>query len=108
MNFLFFLLRASRVLIFLVVFTGMISGATNAGFIAIVNSALHNVDTSTTVLVWSFVGLGLAKLVSSAISRILVVRFAHQSVASLAILECISGDSGLHHHLGANLPFVVR
>ena len=81
MSFLFFLLRASRVLIFLVILTGLISGATNAGFVAIVNTALHDVDTSTTVFVWGFVGLGLVKLVSGAVSRILLVRFAHQSVS---------------------------
>jgi len=83
MSFLFYLLRVPRVTIFLAVFMGLLSGATNAGFIALINMALHDFENATATLIWGFVGLGFVKLVTSAISRMLLTRFAQQTISDL-------------------------
>ena len=83
MNLLWVLLRASWGTIVLVAAAGLLSGACNAGLIALINHVLHQVEAVSTGLMRGFVGLGLAKLLSSALSRILLTRLAQQVIAGL-------------------------
>lgn len=83
MNLLFLLLRTSPGMVVLAAFAGLLSGACSAGFIALINTALNKAETWTPTLVWSFVGLGLAKLVTNIVSQILLTRFSQQTIAAL-------------------------
>ena len=85
LNFLGFLLRTTRGMIVLVVLAGLLSGACNAGLLALINTALHTAGASSTPLIWRFAGLGLVKLVTSALSRVLLARFSHRTVADLRL-----------------------
>jgi putative ATP-binding cassette transporter len=85
LNFLGFLLRATRGMIVLVVCAGLLSGACNAGLLALINTALHAAGMSSTAFIWGFAALGLVKLVTSALSRVLLARFSHRTIADLRL-----------------------
>ena len=85
LEFLGFLLRTTRGMIVLVVLAGLLSGACNAGLLALINTALHTAGALSTPLIWRFAGLGLVKLVTSALSRVLLARFSHRTVADLRL-----------------------
>ena len=61
----------------------LISGACNAGLIAAVNKALHQVGPSTKLLIAAFVALGLGRLVTSLASQMMSVRFSQKAVAGM-------------------------
>ncbi len=83
MTLLRFLLRTSRGILLVTALIAALSGACNAGLIALVNAALNHPGGSTARLVWSFAGLGLCKLVTNFLSQASLVRFAQGTVASL-------------------------
>jgi putative ATP-binding cassette transporter len=72
-------------MIVLVVLAGLLSGACNAGLLALINTALHSAGVSLTPFIWRFAGLGLVKLVTSALSRVLLARFSHRTIADLRL-----------------------
>jgi putative ATP-binding cassette transporter len=72
-------------MIVLVVFAGLLSGACNAGLLALINTALHSAGASSTPFIWYFAGLGLVKLVTSALSRVLLARCSHRTIADLRL-----------------------
>lgn len=63
--------------------TALMSGACNAGLIALVNAALNKSTTSTAILVVGFAGLGLGKIASGFLSQIMLARFAQGTIATL-------------------------
>ena len=83
MTLLRFLLRASRGLILLTALTALLSGACNAGLIALVNAVLNRPGASTALLVWSFVGLGICKLTTNFISQVTLTKFSQDIIANL-------------------------
>ena len=85
LNFLGFLLRMTQGMIVLVVLAGLLSGACNAGLLALINTALHTAGASSPPFIWRFAGLGLIKLVTSALSRVLLARFSHRTIADLRL-----------------------
>src|SRR6266404_1488517 len=83
MTLLRFLLRASRGLILLTALTALLSGACNAGLIALVNAVLNRPGASTALLVWSFVGLGICKLATNFISQVTLTKSSQDIIANL-------------------------
>jgi putative ATP-binding cassette transporter len=63
--------------------TALVSGACNAGLIALVNTALNRPAARTALLVAGFVALGLGKIVSGFFSQLMLTRFAQATIANL-------------------------
>ena len=61
----------------------LLSGACNAGLIAMVNIALNHQGQTTAVVVGAFVALGLGRLLTSFYSQIVAVRFSQGAIANL-------------------------
>lgn len=60
-----------------------LSGACNAGLIAMVNIALNHQGRTTAVIIGAFVALGLGRLLTSYYSQIVAVRFSQGVIANL-------------------------
>ena len=78
-----FFLRTSWVTVVLAAALGLLSGACNAGILALVNTALNHPGTMTALVVWGFVVLGLARVASAAISQYMLSVFAQKAMADL-------------------------
>jgi putative ATP-binding cassette transporter len=61
----------------------LLSGACNAGLIALVNVALTETGPASRRLVWAFVALGLGKVVSLFLSQAVLAGFSQRAVAEL-------------------------
>lgn len=77
------LLRASGAITVLTLLTGAVSGACNAGIIALINSALQEPRRSLATLGWIFAGLTVLKIASSLSAQLLMSRFSQRAVANL-------------------------
>jgi len=83
MTLLKFILRTCRGLVFATVGMAFLSGACNAGLIALVNSALDPKHPATQKLIWAFVALGLGKVISLFLSQAVLAGFSQRAVAEL-------------------------
>ena len=83
MKLLRFILNSCRGMIVLTIITAILSGACNAGLLAVVNSALHRVGGIGGWIVAAFVALGLGRLASSFMSQMISVRFSQGTIAQL-------------------------
>jgi putative ATP-binding cassette transporter len=83
MNLIRYLLGTARSMMIFTAITALLSGACNAGLIALVNTALTSTRVSTAILVWSFVGLGLGKLATNFISQLALARFSQEAISDL-------------------------
>lgn len=83
MNLLIGRIRAAWKVVIPALFAVFISAACNAGFIALINRALHTASLSSSPLIWGFIGLALTKLLSSGFSRILLAKFSQQMIAEV-------------------------
>lgn len=83
MKTLLVLLRPSWIRVLLATLVALLGGACNAGLIAVVNAALNTAGPSRTFLVWSIVGIGLARLVTGATSQVLLATFAQNTMLNL-------------------------
>ena len=70
-------------MIVLTVVTAILSGACNAGLLAVVNAALHRSGEVGGWIIAAFVGLGLGRLASSYFSQMISVRFSQGTIAQL-------------------------
>jgi putative pyoverdin transport system ATP-binding/permease protein len=61
----------------------LVSGACNAGLIAMVNHVLHHPAAPTLLLVAGFAALGLGKVITGFISQVLLTRFSQGAIAKL-------------------------
>jgi putative ATP-binding cassette transporter len=61
----------------------VLSGACNAGLIAMVNLALTHGSRSTTRLLWAFIALGLGKIITNYFSQVVLARFSQGAIAEL-------------------------
>jgi putative pyoverdin transport system ATP-binding/permease protein len=82
MTLLKFIFRTCRGLVFATIGMGLLSGACNAGLIALVNIALTP-GSRNRGLVWAFVALGLGKVVSLFLSQAVLAGFSQKAVAEL-------------------------
>ena len=83
MTLLKFILRTCRGLIIPTVVMAALSGACNAGLLALVNVALNRSGPPGRMLVWAFVALGLGKVVSLFLSQSVLAGFSQKAVAEL-------------------------
>ena len=80
------LLRNNRLRLLLAVLAGVVSGATSAGLIAIINRALAVEDPTTAYdLMWAFAALCLLVPLSGSLASILLLRLTHVSVFELRL-----------------------
>ena len=63
--------------------TALLSGACNAGLVALVNAALFRTAGAAGTLVWAFIALGLGKVVTNFISQAMLANFSQGAIASL-------------------------
>lgn len=83
MNLIRFFIRGSRVMMLCTFAAALLSGAANAGLIAVVNSALNHAGHPTHVLIWCFVALGLARLLTNFFAQSTLAHFSQRSSAEL-------------------------
>src|SRR5262245_37604076 len=83
MRVLKFIWRTCRGMMLLTTFIALLSGACNAGLMALVIKALAKKDSATAVPVLAFITLGLAKLATNFISQALLANFSQGAVAQL-------------------------
>ena len=63
--------------------TALLSGACNAGLIALVNMALTRLGPTTAALIWAFIALGVGKVISNLVSQVVLVSFSQGAIAEL-------------------------
>jgi putative pyoverdin transport system ATP-binding/permease protein len=78
-----FVLRTCRGLVLATIGMALLSGACNAGLIALVNVALTETGPANRGLVWAFVALGVGKVVSLFLSQAVLAGFSQRAVAEL-------------------------
>jgi putative ATP-binding cassette transporter len=61
----------------------LLSGACNAGLIALVNIALTKTGPATHWLIWSFIALGIGKVVTLFLSQVILAGYSQKAVAEL-------------------------
>lgn len=83
MTLLKFILRSCRERMALTTLAALVSGACNAGLIALVNVALHRTGRPGLGLIAAFAGLGLGKVLSNFISQRLLASFSQAAIAGL-------------------------
>ncbi|MEW6305683.1 MAG: cyclic peptide export ABC transporter [Verrucomicrobiota bacterium] len=83
MNLVRFLLRTARGPMLFTCVIALLSGACNAGVIAMVNVALNNSGTLAAGLIIGFVTLGLGKIATSCFSQVVLARFSQEAIAAL-------------------------
>jgi putative ATP-binding cassette transporter len=85
MNLFRFLMRISPSAVLLMVLSGLISGASSVGLLAVIHTAL----TAERTLVWYwaglFAGLCLLVLVTKVLSQAILIRLSHRAVSSLSL-----------------------
>src|SRR5881394_2225627 len=95
------LFRHSRGLALLTGAAALLSGACNAGLIALVNTVLNNPDTTTAVVIWSFAALGVGKVATNFVSQVLLARFSQGAIAHLR-RELVQNLDGALATIGGN------
>src|SRR5262245_12030528 len=78
-----FILRTCRGMMLVTTLTALLSGACNAGLVALVNVALTHSGSATRTIMWAFIALGLGKLVTNFISQIVLASFSQRAIAEL-------------------------
>ena len=78
-----FLLSRARGMALITALAAVLSGACNAGLIALVNTVLNQPAAALTTLAWSFAALGLGKILSNSTSQFLLARFSQAAIAEL-------------------------
>jgi putative pyoverdin transport system ATP-binding/permease protein len=70
-------------MMFWTVIVSLVSGACNAGLLAMVNHVLNHPAAPTMLLILGFAALGLGKLITGFISQVLLTRFSQGAIAEL-------------------------
>lgn len=88
MGMLSMLLRRSRAVVILAAVAGVLSGGATVAIIAILQRALLQQGAGGVRLILAFVVAGLTVLVAGAVSSVLIVRLAQQSIQALRVELC--------------------
>lgn len=84
MNLIYFLLRSSWRMLAIATITGLLSGSSSAGLIALISIAASRQTTSSVIsIIWGFVGLALVALITSVISQVVLIRLSQDAVFQL-------------------------
>ncbi len=70
-------------MMFLTTLAAVLSGACNAGLIALVTMAMTSSHRSETTLMWAFIAMGIGKIASNWFSQVLLARFSQRAIAEL-------------------------
>jgi putative ATP-binding cassette transporter len=68
------------------VFAGLVSGASSARLLALINNTISNNGAVAPVLIWSFVGLVLMTVLSRFVSELLLIRLSQQVISETRLL----------------------
>ncbi|MGH7970022.1 MAG: ABC transporter transmembrane domain-containing protein, partial [Limisphaerales bacterium] len=63
--------------------TALVSGACNAGLVALVNVALNDTRLAVSWVMWAFIALGLGKVLTNYISQAVLATFSQRAIAQL-------------------------
>jgi putative ATP-binding cassette transporter len=83
MNLLRFLVRYSPRMVVWTSVAALLSGACNAGLIALINSALNHHGAPGAVLIAGFAALGLGRIATNAFAQVTLARFSQATTARL-------------------------
>ena len=78
-----FITRTCGGMMFVTTLTALLSGACNAGLIALVNAALSKNHASNSALMSAFVVLGLGKVITNFISQAMLASFSQNAISNL-------------------------
>jgi putative ATP-binding cassette transporter len=85
MKLFLFLINYSRRVVLVALFIGILSGVSNAAFIAVINAALKSADSPSPFLIKSFVALCLILPLTRLISEMLLARLGQQALMDLRL-----------------------
>ena len=83
MTLLKFVLRTCKGMMIWTAIISLLSGACNAGLIAMVNHVLNHPGAPTALLILGFAALGLGKVITGFVSQLLLTRFSQGAIAEL-------------------------
>lgn len=83
MNLIRFFVRGSRVMMLCTFAAALLSGAANAGLIAVVNTALTNAGNPTRVMIAAFIALAVARLLTNFFAQVTLAHFSQRNSAAL-------------------------
>jgi putative ATP-binding cassette transporter len=83
MNLIRFFLRGSRAMMLCTFGAALLSGAANAGLIAVVNTALGHAGHPTRMMILAFAALGLGRLLTNFFAQVTLAHFSQRSSAEL-------------------------
>jgi len=83
MTLLRFLIRYSPAMVIWTSVAALVSGACNAGLIAMINSALNHQGDAGMTLILAFVALGVGRILTNAVAQITLAHFSHATTARL-------------------------
>lgn len=78
-----YLFGSARTMMIFTLITAIVSGACNAGLVALINHALNQSELSLRPLAWAFVALAVGRLLSTLVSAIVLARFSQENIAAL-------------------------
>lgn len=78
-----FILRKCRGMMIATTLAALLSGACNAGIIALVNEAINSSKVNQTWLIWAFVALGIGKIGTNYASQAMLASFSQRIIARL-------------------------
>ncbi|GAA6617715.1 ATP-binding cassette domain-containing protein [Scytonema sp. NUACC26] len=88
MNVIYLLLKSSKVIVAIAIFTGLVSGACSARIIALINSAINSNTNFSSIIIWSFVGLVPIAVTSRFISELCLIRLSQKVIFNTRLLLC--------------------
>ncbi len=83
MNLVVYLFRTARGMMLFALATALLSGACNAGLIALINQALNRGDTTSAGLAAGFGALALGRLLATFWSAVVLAKFSQDAIAAL-------------------------
>ena len=78
-----FVFRTCRGMMLVTTSTALLSGACNAGLLALVSIALTTSNYATSGLLWAFIALGLGKVATNYVSQAVLASFSQRAIAQL-------------------------
>jgi putative ATP-binding cassette transporter len=78
-----FVLKNCRRMLVLTILAALLSGACNAGLIALVNVAINHRERTTGIIIGAFIALGVGRLLTSVYSQLISVRLSQGVIAKL-------------------------
>src|SRR5882672_10052364 len=78
-----FILRSCGGMMLFTTLAALLSGACNAGLIALVNTAVTKSGSATRILIASFIALGLGKVATNFLSQAMLAKFSQHAISNL-------------------------